>query len=165
MRAFRDARVAHLGQLGRQEAHAILSREALRRGALTSSELASRSGPTRTARVTIVSRLWAEPLATVYFAAEHAARAWANDLVSRLPDLDRPVARGPLWRLEVTVANVIRSCPSAPLSPWRAADGIVLEILEPHPSVADGLTRSTTAHGSDRGSSLVSVAPTGRASC
>ncbi len=161
-----DPRVALLRQLARKEAQSALRQDALGHGALTSSELASRSGPARVTNVTIACRMWAEPLATVYFATDRAAREWAGDLVSRLPDLVGPEdgERGPLWHLEISTADVIRSTPTAALSPWRATQRIVVEILEPHDPDADLCTRATTAYGSARSLAPVAVGPTGRAS-
>jgi hypothetical protein len=132
MPRFRDPRVGLLNRLALNDARLIVHQEALRRGALTSTELASRSGPTEIVRVTICSPLWAAPVASVYFRGEDDAREWAADVLARLPRLDRaaPSASSRAWRLEVTAANVTRASTTASLSRWRAVGGPVLAILE-----------------------------------
>lgn len=133
MRVFRDRRVELLHRLELNDARRVVHHEALRRGALTSTELAARSGPTEVVRVTIHSPLWTVPVASVYFRGEDDAREWAADLLARLPCLERatPDAGAAAWRVEVSVAKVTRESTAASLSRWRTTGGPVLAILEP----------------------------------
>jgi hypothetical protein len=109
--AFRDPRVARLDQLARKDAQLVLCQEALRRGALTASELASGVPPRQPVRVSVRSPLWATTLATVYFTSEQPASEWAHDLLARLPHvpIPRPRASARAWQLQITAAKVTRS--------------------------------------------------------
>jgi hypothetical protein len=133
MPVFRDRRVGILDQLGPKDAQLVVCREALRRGALTSTELASRSGPAEVVRVSLGSVLWPAPVAAVYFHTAGEAHEWAQDLLDRLPRIDdrRSSARSPVWRLEMCAANVIRESAAASLARWRVVGGPVLAVLEP----------------------------------
>lgn len=133
MDVYRDRRVGFLDQLTLKDAQLVVCQEALRRGALTSSELASRSGPTEAIRVSVRSPLWATPLATVYFPSENDAVDWARDLLARLPRIDHPKdgARAAVWSLQITAAKVIRANPAARVSRARVTGGPVLAVLEP----------------------------------
>jgi hypothetical protein len=121
---FQDRRVPRLHTMSLKDAQLVVCQEALRRGALTSSELAARAGPTRAVRVSIRSPLWVTPLATIYFPAEHAAGEWARDLLARLPHVEhpKPGARADTWRVQISSAKITRS---------GVAGGPVLAVLEP----------------------------------
>jgi hypothetical protein len=133
MTVFRDRRVGYLHRLSLKDAQLVVCQEALRRGALTSTELASRSGPARAVRVSVRSPLWATPLGTVYFRSESDATEWARDLLARLPRIEHPKAgaRSAVWHLQISAAKVNRSHPTARLSPARVVGGPVLAVLEP----------------------------------
>ena len=121
---FTDRRVATLDRLSLKDAQLVVSQEALRRGALTSSELAARSGPVEAVRVSLRSPLWATTVATVYFRTESAASEWAHDLLSRLPRVEhpRPGARAQVWRLQLSAARILGT---------HVVGGAVLAVLEP----------------------------------
>jgi hypothetical protein len=121
---FRDHRVASLDRLRLKDAQLVVSQEALRRGALTSSEMAARSGPVDAVRVSVRSPLWATTLATVYFRAESDASEWAHDLLSRLPRIEqpRPGARAQVWHMQLSAARILGT---------HVVGGAVLGVLEP----------------------------------
>ena len=121
---FRDRRVATLDRLSLKDARLVISQEALRRGALTSSALAARSGPVEAVRVSLRSPLWASTVAIVYFPTESEASDWAHDLLSRLPRVEhpRPGARAQVWRLQLSAARILGT---------HVVGGAVLAVLEP----------------------------------
>jgi hypothetical protein len=121
---FRDPRVGTLDELSLKDAQLVISQEALRRGALTSSELAARSGPVQAVRVSVRSPLWATTVATVYFPTEGDASEWAHDLLSRLPRIEhpKPGARAQAWHLQLSAARVLGT---------HVVGGAVLGVLEP----------------------------------
>lgn len=121
---FRDQRVATLDRLSLKDAQLVISQEALRRGALTSSELAARSGPVEAVRVSVRSPLWASTVAIVYFPTESEASDWAHDLLSRLPRIEhpKPGARAQVWHLQLSAARILGT---------HVVGGAVLGVLEP----------------------------------
>lgn len=146
-----DSRVLTLNRRSVREAQIAVCRDAILRGALASSELASRSGPSRVARVSVAAPLWATPLATVYFRTEMEAQAWARSLAASLrPRSFHTQTIG--WRFHLDAATIIRRNPAATLSRWRSVGGPVLAIIEPaspaqlHPRAASGPHRGTPAH-------------------
>lgn len=122
--SFSDPQVATINRLSLKDAQLVISQEALRRGALTSSELTARSGPVEAVRVSLRSPLWATTVATVYFPTETAASQWAHDLLSRLPRIERPKsgARAPVWRLQLSAARLLGT---------HVVGGAVIAVLEP----------------------------------
>jgi hypothetical protein len=121
---FTDRRVASIDRLSLKDAQLVVSQEALRRGALTSSELTAASGPVEAVRVSVRSPLWATTLATVYFPTESKASEWAHDLLSRLPRIERPKpgARAQVWHLQLSAARILGT---------HVVGGAVLGVLEP----------------------------------
>ena len=139
---FRDPRVGTLDELSLKDAQLVISQEALRRGALTSSELGSSVGPVEAVRLSLRSPLWATTVATIYFPAEEQATEWAHDLLARLPRIERPKsgARAPVWRIQLSYARILGS---------HVVGGAVLAVLEP--DYGPQLRASLDSNGSTSG--------------
>lgn len=141
----RDPRVGALDQLSLKDAQLVIGQEAMRWGALTSSELGSGSGPVEAVRVSLRSPLWATTVATIYFPAESEATAWARDLLARLPRIERPKsgARAPVWRAQLSSARILGS---------HVVGGAVLAVLEPDygPELRAALGNGSRPHAGER---------------